>query len=393
MSNTLPVIDNVSLVELYADPYPTYARLRREAPVAHIAAANINLVTCFDDIMAIERDAETFPALDPRSLQIRAMGHSMMRKDGEDHQRERKVLEPSFRPGTVKNHWAPLFEAIADDLIQQLKPHGRADLFTDFASPMSSRSLMAILGLTQVDWRDMVRWSQSLIDATGNYGDDPVVWARNETAGEEMNAAIAERIPQLRGVQNFSVIAAMVNAEPPLSIDQMRANVKVIIGGGLNEPRDSICTALYGLLSNPQQLPALSEKPDLWKNVFEETVRWVAPIGMYPRRVAKRVELGGVMLEPDMPLGLSVASACHDEKYFERGGVFDIFREKKPHLAFGAGPHFCLGTWVARKMVGEIAVPRLVAGLPNLRLDPDNPPRMGGWVFRGPLSVPVVWDA
>jgi cytochrome P450 len=169
--------------------------------------------------------------------------------------------------------------------------------------------------------------------------------------------------------------------------------VKVIIGGGLNEPRDSICTAAYGLLSNPEQLPRVLADESSWKNVFEETVRWVAPIGMYPRRVAKRTELSGIILEPDMPIGLSAASACHDEKYFPDGHRFDVFREKKPHLAFGSGPHFCLGTWVARKMVGEIAVPALFRRLKNLRLDPDNPPKMGGWVFRGPLSVPVLWDA
>jgi cytochrome P450 len=195
MARPVPVIDDVSLDEMFADPYPTYKRLRQEAPVAWIAAARINLVTRFDDIMAIERDEETFPALDLRSLQIRAMGHTLMRRDGEDHQRERKILEPSFRPGTVKNHWGPLFQQICDELIAELAPRGEADLFTDFASPMAARSLMAILGLPQVDWRDMVRWSQSLIDATGNYGDKPEIWARHEAITTDINAAIDERIP------------------------------------------------------------------------------------------------------------------------------------------------------------------------------------------------------
>jgi cytochrome P450 len=393
MARAVPVIDDVSLDQMFADPYPIYRRLRQEAPVAYIAAAGINLVTRFDDIIAIERDEETFPALDPRSLQIRAMGHTLMRRDGEAHQRERRVLEPSFRPGTVKNHWGPLFQQIADDLIADLAPRGKADLFTEFASPMAARSLMAILGLPQVDWRDMVWWSQSLIDATGNYGDRPEVWARNDVAVEGINAAIDERIPVYRAAPDQSVISALVNSEIELPVETIRANVKVIIGGGLNEPRDSICTAAYGLLSNPEQLPRVLADESAWKNVFEETVRWVAPIGMYPRRVAKRTELSGITLEPDMPIGLSAASACHDEKYFQDADRFDVFREKKPHLAFGSGPHFCLGTWVARKMVGEIAVPALFRRLGNLRLDPDNAPRMGGWVFRGPLSVPVLWDA
>lgn len=393
MTAQLPTIGDVTLPELYEDPYPTYRRMRREAPVAFLKPANICLVTRFDDIMAIERDHETFPALDLRSLQIRSMGHSMMRKDGEAHQRERSLIEPSFRPATVKNHWTPLFERVADELIEGLKPAGGADLFTDFASPMAARCLQEILGLRQADWRDLGRWSQILIDATGNYGNDQALWAACEAANQEMNLAIGQAVEDLRRKPDLSVISLMANADPAVEIAQIRANVKVIIGGGLNEPRDSICSAIYGLLSFPDQIAAVRESGAHWKNVFEETVRWIAPIGMYPRRVARDTELGGVLLPAETAIGLSVASACRDEAHFENGEAFDIFRPRRSHLAFGAGPHFCLGTWIARKMVGEIAVPRLVERLPNLRFDPEAPARLGGWVFRGPLAVPVLWDA
>ena len=387
-----PVIDDVTLPQMYADPYPLYRRMRREAPVAFVKAANIHLVTRFDDIMRIERDHETFPALDRRSLQIKAMGHSLMRKDGDAHRRERMVIEPCFRPGTVKNHWGPIFEGIANELIDGLMPRGEADLFTEFASPLASRCLLAVLGLPNADWRDALWWSQALIDAVGNYGDDPAVWARGKAASDGIDAALDERIPQLKADPDPSVLSAMINDPDPLSIEQIRANVKVIVGGGLNEPRDSICTALYGLLHSGQ-IDIVREDDTRWKDVFEEAVRWIAPIGMYPRRVARRVEIGNTVLEPDDAIGLSVASACHDETYFGDGGSFDIDRRRKPHLAFGAGPHFCLGTWVARKQVGEIAVPFAVKRLKNLRLDPEKPARLGGWVFRGPLSLPVKWDA
>jgi cytochrome P450 len=126
MARPVPVIDDVTLESLYADPYPIYRRLRHEAPVAYLSAAGINLVTRFDDIIAIERDHERFPANDPRSLMIKAMGHTLMRKDGHDHRRERMALEPTFRPGTVKTHWGPIFEGICNDLIDRIAPRGRA---------------------------------------------------------------------------------------------------------------------------------------------------------------------------------------------------------------------------------------------------------------------------
>ena len=392
MAISVPVAGDVTLAALHADPYPVYRRLRAEAPVAWLPAAGIHLVTRFDDIMAIERDHETFPARDPRSLQIKAMGHTLMRKDGADHKRERLIIEPSFRPGTVQTHWAPIFQEIADGLIDGIGRQGQADLFQAFAAPMAARCLMEVLGLTNVDWRDLVWWSQALMDAVGNYGDRLEVWAKGAEASRAIDAALDARIPELRARPDPSVISAMVNAAEPLAIAQVRANVKVIIGGGLNEPRDAICTALLGLLANPAQRAQLEADGSLWKTVFEEAVRWIAPIGMYPRRVARRVEIGGAVLEAGDAIGLSVASACHDETYFGNAAAFDINREKKPHLAFGAGPHFCLGTWVARKQVGEIGVPTLLRRLEGLRLDQDRPARLGGWVFRGPLDLPVVWD-
>lgn len=393
MPRDLPVIDNVTLEELYANPYPTYARLRKEAPVAWIKAANIALVTRFDDIIAIERDEAGFPARDMRSLQIKAMGHSLMRKDGEDHERERATLKQTFSPVTVKRHWGPIFDAIADDLIAELAPRGSADLYSEFASPMASRALAAIIGLSNVRWEDLVWWSQALIDATGNYGDDPAIWARNDRAVAMLEAAIDERMEALKGTDDLSVISGMVNAAEPLTRQQIHSNVKVVVGGGLNEPRDAICTTTLGLLLEPAQRDAAMADPALYARAFEEAVRWVAPIGMYPRKSGRENVLSGIVLPPDLPLGLSAASACHDDSHFVDGHRFDIFRQKAPHLAFGSGPHFCLGTWSARKMVGDVAVPRLFARLRNLRLDPAHPHRMGGWVFRGPLSLPVVWDA
>jgi cytochrome P450 len=393
MAVSVPVYDDVKLDELWRDPYPTYARLRAEAPVAWLKPANIHLVTKFDDIMRIERDHETFPALDTRSLQIKAMGHTMMRRDGEDHLRQRRALEATFSPETVNTHWAPRFEAIADELVAGLLAKGgKADIFVDYAAPLASRSLIEVLGLPQVDWHDLCVWSQALMDATGNYGDNPDIWARGKVAFDAIDMAIAERLPVVTDRPDSSALSSMINAAEPLPIEEVRANTKVIVGGGLNEPRDAMCSALLGLLSNPDQLAQVRADPALWKRVFEETVRWIAPIGLYPRRVTKRVEIGGVVLDDGDAIGLSVASACHDEARFEHGERFDINRKRGKHLAFGAGPHFCLGAWMARMLVGEIGVPRLLERLPGLRLDPAALPEVGGWVFRGPTRLPVIWD-
>jgi cytochrome P450 len=183
----------------------------------------------------------------------------------------------------------------------------------------------------------------------------------------------------------------MVNSDQEFTFDEIRSNVLVTIGGGLNEPRDAIGTAVYGLLAHPDQR-ALAESDDsMWSKVFEEAVRWVSPVGMYPRQVTSSVELGGVKLEAGARIGVLIGSANRDDEVFPEGERFDIRRSKSPHLAFGGGVHYCLGTWSARTLVGGLMLPELFRRLPGLSLSPSRQVTWEGWVFRGPTSLPVEW--
>ena len=383
---------SVKLADLALDPYPTYKKLRAHEPVAFVPAANRYLVTRYDDIVTLERDPETFSADESGSLMKRVMGHNLLRKDGSAHKRERTAIEPSLRPGVIRQHWVPVFQSIVDQLIDDFIADGETDLFGSFAGPCAGLSLRAMLGLDTATHQDLQTWSQAMMDGTGNYGDDPAIWARSDAAAAGVDAAIDEMIPYHRKNPNHSLISSMLHAEDPLTREEIGANVKVIIGGGLNEPRDAILTAVVGLLSNPDQKEQVMADHKLWRTVFEETVRWVAPIGMYPRQTTRPVELGGVMLPKGAKLGVVLGSANRDDSVFDNPDQFNINRAKKPHIAFGGGPHFCAGAWVARAQVGEIALPTLFRRIPDLAFA-EKPVTWAGWVFRGPTSVPVKWNA
>ena len=130
-----------------------------------------------------------------------------------------------------------------------------------------------------------------------------------------------------------------------------------------------------------------------WLQAFEEYARWISPIGMSPRRVARAYELDGVRFDPEDRVFLMFGSGNRDEAVFERADAFDVTRDTGPSVAFGAGPHFCAGAWASRALIAEVALPKLFARLPDLRLDPGEPVRFGGWAFRGPLNLPCTWDA
>ena len=393
MASTAPVVADVTYEDLLADPYPTFRRVRDTAPAVFVAAANLTLVTRFDDIMKIERDPATYSSDNPASLVNKVMGPTFMRKDGAEHAAGRKAIEPSFRPGTIKEHWAPKFAEICERLVNSLNGAGEADLFPALAAPMASLSLMEMIGFKEMPWETLALWSQSLIDGAGNYSRDAEIDRKAMEAGAGIDAAIEAVLDHHRAHPSPSILSSMVHADPPMPIEEIRANIKVIIGGGLNEPRDAILTLTLGLLANPTQKQSVLAKPELWPNVFEEAVRWISPIGMYPRRVTREADLSGVTLPEGLQIGLCVGAANRDDRRFADPDRFDIFRPRQSHLAFGAGAHFCAGTWVSRQTVGRIVAPMLFERLANLRLRDDAPPVLRGWVFRGPVSLPVCWDA
>ena len=393
MTKPVPVLDDTAFETLMVDPYPSFERIRETASAVWVDSARINLVTRFDDIMHIEQNHADFASTNPGSLMNKIMGHSLMRKDNEDHLRERRALDATFKPGTVKDYWAPRLAAISDRLIAGFEKDGEAELFSAFAAPLASSALIEILGFKDdVAWSDMCEWSQAIMDAVGNYSGDPEIEAKGLAATEAIANEIDRALPSHRENENPSVLSSVAHAASPHTIEQIRANVNVIVGGGLNEPRDSVLTTIYALLSNPDQLAQVREEPDLYSKAFEEAIRWVSPLAMYPRRVTRDVVLGDTKLKEGDQLGLCVGAANRDPSRFSDPDVFDINRPRQKHLGFGAGPHFCAGSWMARQMVGEIAVPMIFDRLKNLRLHSEKPVTERGWVFRGPISLPVQWD-
>ncbi|MBR0798491.1 cytochrome P450 [Bradyrhizobium jicamae] len=393
MTRAVPIVADIAYHDLLDDPYPIFRRLRATAPAVYVEAAKLTLVTRFADIAAIERDPATYSADNPTSLVNKVMGPTFMRKDGAEHTIGRKAIEPSFRPATIKDHWAPKFTVICERLVRDLAEAGEADLFTALAAPMASLALMEMIGFEPMPWQRLAEWSQALIDGAGNYAGDPEVERKAMQAGADVDAAIEAVLDRHRESPNPTILSSMVNADPPMPIEAIRANIKVIIGGGLNEPRDAILTLVLGLLANPAQKQNVLAQPELWPAALEEAVRWISPIGMYPRRATRTVELSGVTLPQDLQIGLCVGAANRDDQRFPDPDSFDISRPKQSHLAFGAGPHFCAGTWVSRLTVGRIVGPMLFERLRNLRLRDEAPPIVRGWVFRGPVSLPVRWDA
>ena len=176
-----------------------------------------------------------------------------------------------------------------------------------------------------------------------------------------------------------------------MSREEIVANTKLMLSGGLQEPRDLIALSTWALLSHPEQLAEVRADRSLVRPVVEETLRWAGPVGTSTRQTTRDTELAGVPLAEGALIAAVLSSANRDPRRFSDPDRFDLHRKERAHLAFAIGPHFCLGAWFGRHLA-RVSLEVLLDRLPNLRLNPERPVELRGWEFRAPLSTWVRWD-
>lgn len=390
MTLQVPVDTTISLTELDRDPYPIYRRLRQHSPVLHLKATGRTLLTKAQDTRYVKGNPELFSSDDPNTPMKRAMwSHTLMRKDGDEHRRERMAMNAAFSPKVIKNDWMPQYERIADEYVSRLPKGEIVDLFDALSGPFAARGLAILLGMEEASDEEMQEWSQALIEGAGNFGWQDKLFERSDRANEEIHALLDSVKERHIAEPNNSAYSVMLNASNPIPLKQMYANIKIAIGGGINEPRDALNTIVYGLLTNPEQLAEVKKNED-WDKAFEEGVRWVAPIQVSSRVATEDTEIRNYAIKKGDTVMTIQASANRDEELFTDGEQYKVYRDSNPHQAFGNGPHLCQGNRVARRAVGEIMLPRLFERFPNMKIPDIDQVIWRGFGFRGPTQIPVL---
>jgi cytochrome P450 len=347
-------------------------------------------LTKADDTKYVKGNPELFSSNDPKTPMQRAFGaHTLMRKDGMEHRRERMAMAPAFNPRVIEQDWIPRYRQIAEDYVSRLPRGEVVDLFPALAGPYAARGLAVLLGMEEATDEQMQRWSQVLIDGAGNFGwlDEP--FERADQANKEIDALLDRTQAMHRAAPNTTAFSVMLNDADPIAEKQIYANIKIAIGGGINEPRDALNTIVYGLLTNLEQLEEVKRNQD-WDKAFEEGVRWVAPIQASSRLVTEDTEIRGYRIPKGDTVMTIQASANRDEDVYEDGEHFNVYRSKNRHQAFGNGPHLCQGNRVARQALGEVMLPILFDRFPDMRIPDVSAVVWRGFGFRGPIRIPVL---
>ncbi len=377
---------NIDLQQFANDPYPSLQAMRKQAPICYVPQLDATLLTKRDDIFVCEKNVSVFSSDQPGGLMTRLMGQNMMRKDGEAHLKERRDILPSVSPRTVKEIWKQQFEEDTRQLLDTAALNsGSFDIVSDYAMPVSAHALRHITGLTNLSTVQMDAVSQGMIDGIANYTGDAATEQRCVDATKLIDDSIDEMLEPLRREPNSSLLSVLSRGNQPM--ESIRANIKLAISGGQNEPRDAIAGTVWALLSHPEQLDNIKQGNATWLQAFEEYSRWNSPIGMSPRRIAKTFSYNDIDFTNDSRAFLMFSSGNRDESVFNDSDKFDITRDTAKAISFGAGPHFCAGAAASRTLIAEVALPMLFDHFPDIQLAGDV--SMVGWAFRGPLSVQV----
>ena len=375
----LPISFNINYSDFTNNPYPVFAKLRNSAPISFVPELDAILLTKHSDIFICEKNISVFSSVQPDGLMTKLMGQNMMRKDGEDHKAERRTIFPTVSPKTTQKVWKQKFIDHTKSILESLSDQDLLDVVNEFAKPVSAQALKSVTGLTNMTWQEMDRVSQGMIDGCANYIRDSSVEKNCYDCTRSIDNHIQERMEQGLGSDpSLLSVFASVNEK----FETISANIKLAISGGQNEPRDAIAGTIATLLKNPQQLKKILDGEFNWLKAFEEYARWMSPIGMSPRRIAKDFSYKDFEFSENDRVFLMFGSANRDEDIFEKPNEFRLDRDVTQSISFGAGPHFCAGAWISKTLIAEVAIPMFFEKFPKIELQSEV--EYSGWAFRGP---------
>jgi cytochrome P450 len=394
MSPATGIGASITVDELEHDPYPAYARLRAEEPVAWVESVGLWLVTRWDDVQTVDKTPDAFTAETEPSTLNRTFGKNLLGSEGDYHQRVRAIIHPWFRTKAIGHFPAEVIAPIANELIDAFAGRGEVEFVSEFAEPLSARVLRRAMGLRDVDEDTLRRWFVDLAQGAANFEGDPGKQAIADAASREVDATIEPILERLAGEPDDSLLSSMLHTEVSgqrLSREEIQANLKVMIVGGLQAATDLISLSLWALLSHPEQSAQVAADPELITPAIEEAARWHSPVGTSTRQTTREVELAGTRLDAGALVAAVLASANRDERWWDEPDRFDIHAHRRPHLAFSAGPHVCIGALLGR-YEARTSLALAYERLANLRLDPERPTEITGWEFRSPLHLHLHFD-
>ncbi len=376
-------------------PYPLWERARRECPVFQSDSATMGMsgrpmvsVTRFADVERVLRDGQHFSSSINAEHIGQYMGELILAMDGHEHRSYRNLVAHAFRASVLERWDESLIRPTMNRLLDDIAPRGRADLVRDLTSKYPVQVICGLAGVPLEDAAQFHEWAEQI-----NTG--PLHPEVGMAASRAMRDYLAPIVEDRRANPRHDLISDLVHAEiegERLTDEKIYGFLRLLLPAGAETTFRVFGNALTALVTHPDVLARVRADRALVPAVIEETLRWETSVTQVSRVASEDTEIGGCPVAAGSPISVVTGSANHDEDRYAHAEEFDVDRPAQNHLAFGTGQHQCLGMHLARLEL-RVGLDLVLDRLPNLRLDPDEPPPViAGLAFRGPLSLPVCFD-
>ncbi len=385
------------LPENRPDPYPIYDFIRTREPVHH-APDGSWVLTRYDHSAALLRDPRfsTNPARlidgpDPASMgPIRQVGSSlMMFLDPPDHTRLRSLVSQAFTPRMVES-LRPRIQALVDELLDAVIETGEMDVLADLAYPLPTVVICELLGVPPEDREKFKAWSADASRLLDGYLDQDAM-DQGMVAGMYLFQYFTDLVDDRRRQPRDDLLSALLAAEADgerLTHAELLSTATLLFVAGFETTMNLVGNGTLALLRNREQLVRLGDDPTLVRTGVEELLRYDGPVHVTARIATQDLEIGGCTVREGEQVVAMLGAANRDPSQFLEPHRLDVSRSPNRHLAFGGGPHFCLGAALAR-MEGQMAFETMLRRLPDLELDTVAPTYRDHFVIRGVTGLKV----
>jgi hypothetical protein len=379
------------------DPYPALRHLREHHPV-DLTPVGIWRVTRYADVTRLLYDVPTgvrttdgqLPGVDES---LEGPRNFMLQQDPPTHTRLRKLVSSAFTPRAIKA-LKPRIQAIADECLDKVAARGRMDVIADLALPVPSMMICEMLGVPAGDRERFTVWTAKTTHALASRFLPPEMLAETQAAAMSLANYFQELIDRRRGNLGDDLLSTLMRAEEAgdrLSPLELLSQAIGLLIAGFETTIGLIGNGVRALIRHPDQLARLRANPELIESAVEECLRFDGPIILTSRVLHADVEFGGTVIPKNAQVFGVLAAANRDPAVFTDPEGFDVARQPNEHLAFGGGPHFCLGAYLAR-IEAQAAIGSLVRRFDDLALvEPTI--EWGLSLFRVPARLPITFRA
>lgn len=388
--------NNLLSPEVQANPFPYYAQLRRHTPVLWNEPLQAWLVSRYRDVDYALRNPHLFSSAGWISQLLGELNpvpeaQWMVELDPPDHTRVRKLVNKAFTPRLIKS-LEPYLHNLVQELLAALPARQEFDFVQTVATPLPVIVIAELLGVDRAHRDDFKRWSDDVVSAS-NRPTDEAERHRIRQSNVEMRAYFADVIAQRRSVPREDLITALVRAEEDrqvLSANEILALMVSLLVAGNETTTNLLGSAITMLLEHPAELAKVHADRTLIPALVEEVLRYESPIQFIPRHTVQEVELSGTRIPAGAAVLLLLGAANRDEEQFPEPDCFDIGRNRRDHLTFGYGIHYCIGAELAR-LEAKVALDAFLFECPPFKCTVEAIPRLPLMIMRGPQRLPLAF--